>query len=66
MRLQGTVSVNSSDPPCIEGNARFSLVPLESLCCSSSTEICVCKLIHTRVNKAANSSVRYIQTELNI
>ena len=30
-QFKGTVSVISSDFPCIEGNARFTMVPLKAL-----------------------------------
>ena len=30
--LKGTVSVVSSDPPCKEGNAQFTTVPLKTFC----------------------------------
>ena len=29
--IKGTVSVISSDPPCTNGNAQFSTVPIKSL-----------------------------------
>ena len=29
--LKGTVSVISSDPPCKDGNARFTTIPLKAL-----------------------------------
>ena len=31
IRLKGTVNVISSDPPCKEGNARFTMFPLKAL-----------------------------------
>ena len=30
--IKGTVSVISSNPPCKDGNARFTTVPLKALC----------------------------------
>ena len=30
-KIKGTVSVISSDPPCKDGNARFTTVPLKAL-----------------------------------
>ena len=52
--LKGTVLVISSDPQCKEDNIRFATVPLM---CLSSTKICVCKLIGTRLCSAATSGV---------
>ena len=42
-------SVFSSDPSCKEGNAWFTTALLKPLCFLLSTEICVCKLIETRL-----------------
>ena len=47
-------------PLCKEGNARFTTVPLQR-----STEIRVCKFIEIRLYSAKNSSVSYVQFELN-